>query len=164
MTINRTTGTCIVVHLEDGEAHLPTVEQAQEWASHVETGVIIRAIEPAQTPCWTADCDTPGCDGYEGDENGNQTHLPARTIEEAEALLGELKRDAAGRLVCTECVEAVACPAPVVEAWIDKQGDVWRLGDDGLMHTYETAPFPREYVEKKWGPLRLLDQHAASHH
>ena len=23
------------------------------------------------------------------------------------------------------------------------------------MHTPETAPFPREYVEKKWGPLRL---------
>jgi hypothetical protein len=40
------------------------------------------------------------------------------------------------------------------EAWIDKQGDVWRLGEDGLMHTFETAPFPREYVERKWGPLK----------
>jgi hypothetical protein len=40
------------------------------------------------------------------------------------------------------------------EAWIDKQGDVWRLGEDGLMHTFETAPFPRAYVERKWGPLK----------
>jgi hypothetical protein len=40
------------------------------------------------------------------------------------------------------------------QAWVDKQGDVWRIGDDGLMHTFETAPFPREYVEKKWGPLK----------
>lgn len=38
-------------------------------------------------------------------------------------------------------------------AWTDKQGDVWRLGTDGLMHTPETVPFPREYVERKWGPL-----------
>lgn len=38
-------------------------------------------------------------------------------------------------------------------AWRDRQGDIWREGDDGLMHTPETAPFPREYVVKKWGPL-----------
>lgn len=43
------------------------------------------------------------------------------------------------------------------DRWIDKQGDVWQLGDDGLMHSFETAPFTREFVEKKWGPLRLLD-------
>jgi hypothetical protein len=41
--------------------------------------------------------------------------------------------------------------------WIDNQGDIWTLGDDGLMHTPETAAFPREHVEKKWGPLRPLD-------
>ena len=41
------------------------------------------------------------------------------------------------------------------QTWVDRQGDVWRMGDDGLMHTPETAPFPREHVEKKWGPLRL---------
>lgn len=46
-------------------------------------------------------------------------------------------------------------PAPPAESWVDKQGDVWRLGDDGLMHTPETAPFPREHVERKWGPLRI---------
>lgn len=40
------------------------------------------------------------------------------------------------------------------QAWVDRHGDVWRLGADGLMHTPETAPFPREHVEKKWGPLR----------
>lgn len=46
------------------------------------------------------------------------------------------------------------------EAWIDKHGDVWRLGEDGLMHSFETAPFAREYVEKKWGPLKPLGEHA----
>lgn len=40
------------------------------------------------------------------------------------------------------------------DAWIDRDGDVWTLGADGLMHTPETRPFPREHVEKKWGPLR----------
>lgn len=49
------------------------------------------------------------------------------------------------------------------EAWIDKQGDVWRLGEDGLMHAYETAPFSREYVEKKWGPLRPCRTSTADH-
>lgn len=54
---------------------------------------------------------------------------------------------------------AVGTEAPATlaeEAWRDRQGDVWRLGDDGLMHTRETAPFPREYVERKWGPLVLV--------
>lgn len=40
------------------------------------------------------------------------------------------------------------------QAWTDRQGDVWTEGDDGLMHTPETAPFPRDHVERKWGPLR----------
>lgn len=39
---------------------------------------------------------------------------------------------------------------------VDRHGDVWTLGDDGLMHTPETRPFPFEYVEKKWGPLLPL--------
>lgn len=43
------------------------------------------------------------------------------------------------------------------QAWIDQHGDVWREGDDGLMHTRETAPFPREHVERKWGPLQLVE-------
>jgi protein gp37 len=45
--------------------------------------------------------------------------------------------------------------------WIDKQGDVWTPGVDGLMHTPETAPFSREHVERKWGPLKPLRKHAA---
>jgi hypothetical protein len=35
----------------------------------------------------------------------------------------------------------------------DRHGDIWMLGADGLMHTPETAPFPLEHVERKWGPL-----------
>lgn len=38
-------------------------------------------------------------------------------------------------------------------AWRDRHGDIWTEGDDGLMHTRETAPFTREHVVKKWGPL-----------
>ena len=40
-----------------------------------------------------------------------------------------------------------------MSAWRDRHGDVWTLGDDGLMHTPETRPFPLGHVEKKWGPL-----------
>lgn len=39
----------------------------------------------------------------------------------------------------------------------DRQGDVWMLGHDGLMHTPETTPFPLHYVHKKWGPLTPLE-------
>lgn len=49
----------------------------------------------------------------------------------------------------------------MADSWIDKQGDVWTEGPDGLMHSYETAPFSREHVEKKWGPLRLVGEPAA---
>lgn len=39
------------------------------------------------------------------------------------------------------------------KAYRDRHGDVWTLGDDGLWHTHETAPFPLETIRKKWGPL-----------
>ncbi len=46
------------------------------------------------------------------------------------------------------------CPDCVATAeWRDRHGDVWVEGADGLMRTPETRPFPREHVEKKWGPL-----------
>ncbi|WP_157811187.1 hypothetical protein [Microbacterium lacus] len=45
------------------------------------------------------------------------------------------------------------CAAREKQRWRDSQGDTWFVGSDGLMHSYETAPFPREHVEKKWGPL-----------
>lgn len=35
----------------------------------------------------------------------------------------------------------------------DRQGDIWEKGEDGLLHSFETAPFSLEHVEKKWGPL-----------
>lgn len=47
--------------------------------------------------------------------------------------------------------------------WRDRHGDVWQLGDDGLMHTPETIPFKREYVEKKWGPLVSVLDEATNH-
>ena len=50
---------------------------------------------------------------------------------------------------------AVDCPDA---RWRDTQGDVWAVGVDGLMHSFETASFPREVVERKWGPL-VLESH-----
>lgn len=47
------------------------------------------------------------------------------------------------------------CHRPGVDGfvWRDNQGDLWAEDADGLMHSMETTPFPREHVEKKWGPL-----------
>jgi hypothetical protein len=50
------------------------------------------------------------------------------------------------------CVEVIGGAG-----WVDRHGDVWHDGDDGLMHTFETAPFPRDHVERKWGPLRPVE-------
>lgn len=58
--------------------------------------------------------------------------------------------------LCAVCVDDDRVddrPAQAQEAWRDRHGDVWTLGADGLMHTPDTAPFSREHVEKKWGPL-----------
>ena len=45
--------------------------------------------------------------------------------------------------------------------WVDRLGDVWAHRDNGLMESFETAPFPREHVEKKWGPLKQLSKRGA---
>lgn len=45
----------------------------------------------------------------------------------------------------------------VVKRWRDKQGDIWTLSPEGILETPETAPFPYEHVEKKWGPLVPLE-------
>lgn len=42
---------------------------------------------------------------------------------------------------------------PDTGPWRDRQGDVWGLGEDGLLWTRETMPFPRYHIVKKWGPL-----------
>ena len=42
-------------------------------------------------------------------------------------------------------------------AWADRHGDVWvfPLGTD-LGYSFETKPFTRAHIEKKWGPLTPL--------
>ena len=61
---------------------------------------------------------------------------------------------------CARCAELVDGPIRGMNAddfgWVDRHCDIWRFGDDGLMHTPETAPFSRAHVEKKWGPLQLI--------
>lgn len=57
-----------------------------------------------------------------------------------------------------EVVDDRESTAPDPTGWVDRHGDVWREGADGLMHTPETRPFPREHVEKKWGPLRPVSE------
>lgn len=91
---------CTLVHLADSEIHFRTADEAQTWAFG-EVGV--HAIEPAQTPCWTAYCDNPACEAPEGDEDGNATHVPGNTQAEAEERLQELKRTPTGALLCEPC-------------------------------------------------------------
>ncbi|MDF9717373.1 hypothetical protein [Nocardioides sp. ChNu-99] len=61
-----------------------------------------------------------------------------------------------------DCPEAGACDGrcdlhEVGASWVDRFGDVWTSRADGLMYEQpETRPFPREHVEKKWGPLRKV--------
>lgn len=45
----------------------------------------------------------------------------------------------------------------------DRQGDIWAMGSDGLMHTRETAPFEFEHVERKWGPLHVVHESTEPH-
>lgn len=63
---------------------------------------------------------------------------------------GWLLSDVAAHVAATYDDHTSYAPAT---AWTDRHGDVWTLGDDGMLHTPETAPFPREHVVKKWGPL-----------
>lgn len=71
------------------------------------------------------------------------------------AALGTVTLDPAD-VTCVLCIDLMRSTEHL--SWIDQQGDVWRYShDDGLMHTPETRPFRREHVEKKWGPLRLVD-------
>lgn len=67
------------------------------------------------------------------------------------AVCGWLLSDAAAHVEAT--YEDHSGEAEPARAWRDRQGDVWKLGEDGLLWTAETAPFPREHVERKWGPL-----------
>ena len=46
-------------------------------------------------------------------------------------------------------------------AWQDRHADVWHQIYVNRMESPETALFPREHVEKKWGPLKPLSKKAA---
>lgn len=63
---------------------------------------------------------------------------------------GWLLSDAAAHVEATYKDHTGEAPAT---SWTDRHGDVWTLGEDGMLHTPETAPFSREHVAKKWGPL-----------
>lgn len=90
--------------------------------------------------------------------------VPVSLIKRAvEGLLRAPGRDAV--LVCGELHALLSQPTPTAEpprierpvpttaVWRDRHGDEWVEDAGSLMHSFETAPFPREYVEKKWGPL-----------
>lgn len=104
-------GRCIVVHLgDDTEVHFRDPDHAQDYAETLPASIHVRAIETAQTPCWTANCDQPGCLGVEGDENGDPTHVPGRNIAEAEQRLTDLQRVPTGALLCSECRDQATNP------------------------------------------------------
>lgn len=114
MSIERLATTCIVVHLAASEAHFPDAQQAEAWIERLPAEIIVRAIEPAQTPCWMAYCDEPACGHAEGDENDNPTHIPGHDQAEVEALLDDLKR-VAGVVLCTVCREDARQPATTAD-------------------------------------------------
>jgi hypothetical protein len=105
VSIESVKGTCIVVHLADSETHFRDPAGAQNWAETLPADIQVRAIENAQVPCWMAYCDNPACEHPEGDENDNATHLVGDTAAEAEQQLNDLRRTAAGVLLCTLCRE-----------------------------------------------------------
>lgn len=103
-------------------------------------------IEKHQPEAWELDAYEHSTDGVgcshcaELDSNGSLAQdFPCEPRRDLESILALLSQ-----------------PTPTAEpaqAWRDRQGDVWTEGDDGLMHTPDTAPFSRGHVEKKWGPL-----------
>lgn len=84
------------------------------------------------------------------DDNGN---LGVLLWKDGRRYSGTLKLDddPAPTKVCDQ--EAEAFTPPTGSRWVDRHKDVWTMGDDGLMHAHETAPFPPAYVLRKWGPL-----------
>lgn len=80
---------------------------------------------------------------------------------------GGLKGPGVAHAVCRRCAELAGGERVagthsdlfenVLRPLRDRQGDVWELGFDGLMHSRETARFSREHVERKWGPLETVD-------
>lgn len=62
-----------------------------------------------------------------------------------------------GRFEDDDWVTFEIVPKTTGERWRDRVGDIWALGEDGLLHTPETRPFPRAHVEKKWGPLTPVE-------
>lgn len=93
------------------------------------------------------------CDAEDGECGTWEVDYYAACVSAVNDIPITLSRRAPGWL-CDD--EQDLCPehAHGTQSWIDKHGDVWRMGDDGLLHTPETRPFPRDHVEKKWGPLR----------
>ena len=46
-------------------------------------------------------------------------------------------------------------------AWADRHDDVWIFpGGGDVGYSFETQPFSREHIEKKWGPLVPLRRSA----
>lgn len=92
-------------------------------------------------PVWTWKCDRCGRESDLARSQSGTNGLPAPdAMRERGWYVAEVFGD-----LCPECAAA--------SGWRDRQGDVWFEGADGLMHARETRPFPREHVEKKWGPL-----------
>lgn len=134
---------------------LTTIECSKPGAAYTlfESGpnLIVHLAGPGKTggtgPCIC------GFDRHARDENG-------RTIVGFSVGGGTTGPDVIHE-VCSECLNLVdgreisGTHAVLFDRgeWRDKQGDVWSLGNDGLMYAPETRPFPRGHVEKKWGPL-----------
>lgn len=91
------------------EIHFETEAKFTAWAKmHGYTGKPARQL---RVPCWLAKCSTAGCEGCEGDEDGDPAHIAAHKEQHVLAELDELVL-VRGHLMCQECVEKAIPPAP----------------------------------------------------
>ncbi|MFB6726760.1 hypothetical protein ACFCV3_41705 [Kribbella sp. NPDC056345] len=106
--ITETAGRCWILERDGDQWHFPTRKAATKWAGKNYTG---KPARRSTVPCWIATCSTPGCDGFEGTEDGDHAHIAALNAKHALTELGELRLDH-GELLCTDCVEKAKPPAP----------------------------------------------------
>jgi len=98
----------VEVDADGSKIHFRTPEAAARYMESGDTGP-----DPAElpVPCWTASCDGDDCLEVEGDEDGDEIHIAALTLNHAMADLQTLER-VDGRLLCLECADKVKRPAP----------------------------------------------------
>lgn len=111
----------------------------------------IRALLPQPEPTCPV-CGGRTKDHYVVPGELSDCWVPLERVAELRALLAA-ERDAKPAIRQPR-VWNVGDPEPSdVEQVLDRDGDVWGRGDNGIWNTPETRGFPWEHVVRKWSPL-----------